>query len=268
MEKFVEICYYRKDVIIYEVDMLGKLEIMLENEDNRLNYNISSLFQGVLMESISAPYADNLHKTGLKPYSQYLEFENNLIKWTIHTMTEEAKNQVINPLLNNMQDVNLKQKNITLKVLEKKVSIKTYEQLLNEKYFFQGNPYLDVTFITPTAFKSQGKYVFYPDLKLIFQSLMNKFDNSSANSSIYSEEALEHLIENSDITRYRLKSTVFHMEGIVIPSFMGRITIKIRGPQAMVNLANLLFAYGEYSGVGIKSAIGMGGLRVNERSTK
>ncbi|NLJ57400.1 MAG: CRISPR-associated endoribonuclease Cas6 [Tissierellia bacterium] len=249
--------------------LLGKLEIILENEDKeRLNYNISSLFQGVLMEAIDIEYAESLHNTGLKPYSQYLEFENNLLKWTIHTLTEEAKNQIINPLLNNLQEVNLKHKNLRLKVLEKKVSIKTYEQLLNEKYFSQGNPYIDIDFITPTAFKSKGKYVFYPNLRLVFQSLMNKFDKSSVNSSIYSQEVLEHLVSKSDIRRYRLKSRVFHMEGIIIPSFTGRITIKIGGPQAMVNLANLLFAYGEYSGAGIKSAIGMGGLRTKVKGAQ
>ncbi|MDD4570261.1 MAG: CRISPR-associated endoribonuclease Cas6 [Tepidanaerobacteraceae bacterium] len=246
--------------------MLGKLEVTLENKDNdRLSYSISTLFHGAMMEMIDTQYGETLHRDGLKPYSQHIEIENNIVKWVINTLSQEARNKIINPLLDNLQSINLKHKDLILKVIEKNVRIKTYDQLLNEKYFSDGNRYINVQFTTPTAFKSQDMYVFFPELRLIYQSLMNKYDNSSMDTSIYSKEVLEHLVNNSNITKYQLKSTVFHLEGVKIPSFIGQITIKINGPQAMVNLANLLFAYGEYSGIGIKSAIGMGSIRILEK---
>ena len=60
-----------------------------------------------------------------------------------------------------------------------------------------------------------------------------------------------------------MRSTRFHLEGVTIPSFIGEVTIKITGPQMMVNLANMLAAFGEYAGIGIKTSIGMGAVEIN-----
>ena len=40
------------------------------------------------------------------------------------------------------------------------------------------------------------------------------------------------------------------------------------GPQQFVNLMNLLVRIGEYSGVGIKTAMGMGAVEIIERKEK
>ena len=128
--------------------MLSKLEIILENTDNkRLSYNISSLFQGVIMENISPSYAEILHGNGLKPYSHHVEFEKDTIRWTINTLTKEAKEEIINPISNNIEEITLRQKNLQLKVIEKKLKSKTYDQLLDEKYFSEGSKYIDLEFI-------------------------------------------------------------------------------------------------------------------------
>jgi CRISPR-associated endoribonuclease Cas6 len=116
--------------------------------------------------------------------------------------------------------------------------------------------------LTPCAFKSRGKYVLMPTLKLIYQSLMNKFDSNAVDFSIKSDEVLEQLETYSEIVGYNLRSTHFHLEGVRIPSFVGRIGIKVHGPQPLVNLVHFMLAFGEYSGVGIKCALGMGGIRI------
>ena len=55
------------------------------------------------------------------------------------------------------------------------------------------------------------------------------------------------------------------MEGIRIPAFLGTVTLKIDGPQQMVNLIHLLLRFGEFSGVGIKCAMGMGAIELLEK---
>ena len=52
------------------------------------------------------------------------------------------------------------------------------------------------------------------------------------------------------------------MEGVKIPGFKGDITIRIGGPQQMSNMAWMLAKFGEYAGVGIKTGIGMGAIKV------
>ncbi len=45
---------------------------------------------------------------------------------------------------------------------------------------------------------------------------------------------------------------------------MGKITIIIRGPEQLARLAGALISFAEYSGLGIKTALGMGGVKVRE----
>lgn len=50
-----------------------------------------------------------------------------------------------------------------------------------------------------------------------------------------------------------------------IPAFIGEVIINVRGPQQLSNLANMLIEFGTYSGVGIKTGMGMGGISTDER---
>ncbi len=78
------------------------------------------------------------------------------------------------------------------------------------------------------------------------------------------QETLGQLTENSSIEKYRLRSTCFPLEGVKIPAFMGELGIYISGTETMARYARLLFRFGEYAGVGIKTAMGMGALRIKE----
>ena len=54
----------------------------------------------------------------------------------------------------------------------------------------------------------------------------------------------------------------FPMEGMAIPAFMGTVTIKVKGASAMAKYARMLAEFGEFSGVGVKSAMGMGAMHL------
>ena len=45
------------------------------------------------------------------------------------------------------------------------------------------------------------------------------------------------------------------------------LDIKINGTNQIVSLLHMLLAFGEYSGIGIKCALGMGAVAIEERST-
>ena len=135
---------------------------------------------------------------------------------------------------------------------------------MDQYYFTNANRYIKIQFQTPTAFKRRGEYVFFPDLPLIYQSLMNKYDAASQKETVVNEEVLEQLVQYSKVVQYRLRSCHYSVHGAKIPAFMGEITIRVSGPQAMVNFINMLLHFGEYSGVGIKAAMGMGHLKVLE----
>ncbi len=76
---------------------------------------------------------------------------------------------------------------------------------------------------------------------------------------------INEILQHTKVIYYNLKSTKFYLEGITIPAFIGSIKIKVTGPQQMVNLLYLLAYFGKFSGIGIKSAMGMGGVDIAER---
>lgn len=252
------------------IDVLGKLEIVLQNNAKTyMNHNISSLLQGVLMEQITREYGEVLHKSQLQPYSQQVMVTKDTIKWRVFTLSKVAHDEIINPLMKNeFTTVHLKHKDMQFEVIGKNSSEYSYDQLIENAFFATCPRVVEIEFVTPTAFKSNNEYIIFPTAKHIFQSLMLKFDAHSSDSEIFSMELLEDIEKYVKIIGYQLHTTKFHLEGISIPAFQGKITLKITGPQQLVNMVQMLLQYGEYSGVGIKCAIGMGGIQIKERGRK
>ena len=106
----------------------------------------------------------------------------------------------------------------------------------------------------------------YPTPRLIFQSLMQKYDACSEQSSIFSEELLEEFENYTVVKGYRMKSTQYKIEQVRIPSFIGDLTLEICGSKQLANVAKMLVKFGEFSGVGIKTGMGMGAIKVLENS--
>ena len=77
-------------------------------------------------------------------------------------------------------------------------------------------------------------------------------------------------MNHTSIQQYQLRSTAFSLEGVKIPAYLGTIALRVRGTNTMADFANLLLQFGEYSGVGIKTSLGMGAYKRKEsfRSNK
>lgn len=243
-----------------------KLTIVLKNNKN-YGFEISSLLHGVIMENVSKEYADELHESGLKPYSQYVERIDDNVSWVITALNKRAKENILDSLME-LNEVYLKYKNDKLEILDKQLEINNYKAFLKNTYFSACARKVEIRFVSPTAFKSGGKYHFYPTVEHIFKSLISKHDAMNENTEIYSEKLLLSIKENVEISNYKLRSTNFFLEGRRIKSFMGNIVITVRGTQQFVNLINMLCEFGEYSGIGIKTAIGMGAVHVKQISRK
>ena len=242
--------------------MLAELRMKLEVDKPEFGYYQSSNMQGILMEQIDMDYAARLHEQGMKPYSQYLLIGEEK-EWIVKTCTQEAYQEIILPLLNqHFTQFVIEKKNMNVNIKEKQLKTVDKNELLNEFYSDTGSHYLNLEFLTPVSFKSHGRYIIMPDTRYIYQSLMNKYSAASDKMEMYDDETLEQLVNNSSIVQYRLKSTFFPLEGVKIQSFKGEMNIKVSGTDTMARYARLLARFGEYSGVGIKTAMGMGALKL------
>lgn len=248
--------------------MLSKLIITLQAKEH-LNYGISSLMQGALMEMIDREYAEKLHTPGLNPYTQHVELYEGEAHWIITALNEEAKREIIDVLsAEDINELHIKHKDMTLTIADKKAEHISYDELLENTYFGDCSPYINIDFVTPTSFKVNGKYQFYPTVSNIFKSLITKHDSVSVTTEFFSDELIEQIENGVEIIKYRLRSTFFYLEGVKIPSFVGNVTLRIRGPKQFVNLINMLISFGEYSGVGMKTGIGMGAIKKNKEEKR
>ena len=243
---------------------MAKLELHIESDGERA-FQMSSLFHGVLMELLPENYAEYLHQSRLHPFSQHLEKRQEKWYWIICCLNGAARDIIINKTLWNLKQFSLKRQQQKIEILDKKYAECTYKELMDSFYREENNKYIQVRFCSPTAFKSQGQYVFYPDLKYIFQSLMNRYDAALEEAAMRDQETLEQICNCARIIRYDLRSVSFSLEGVKIPAFMGEITIKMNGTQTMANFTRMLFLFGTYAGVGIKTSLGMGSIQIIQR---
>ena len=224
---------------------------------------IGPYLQGVLMEHLDAAYVGQLHNHSFNPYSQYcwVDKENQECIWRINTLTDEASNQIIRPI-QEIDSILVRRSNLSLKVKTK--IIETIElKCLTDRIRDDNQKKSSLTFLTPTSFKSSGSYVFMPSVRFILQNLLMHYDALYGDSGEIDEETLQYMEQNVKILSYRLHSQYFsHVSGThKIPAFMGSLTLSCQGPQPIVGLVRMLLNFGEYAGIGIKTAMGMGGMK-------
>lgn len=228
--------------------------------DKEMSFQMGSSFHGALMEQISTDYADFLHVSRLHPYTQHLERHDDGWHWIVTTLNKDAKERIIDETLMPLTDIELRKHQIKIHIASRDIQELSEMNLLSTLYEDKSDRYITIKFVTPTSFKSDGRYQNIPDIRSIYSSLMNKYDAASDTESMRDTETLDELTKCTTMSRYILRSTVFSVEGARIPSFLGEITFRIYGPQTMCNLANMLVNFGEYSGIGIKTALGMGAI--------
>ena len=248
--------------------MLTTLEFQLVRENNNINisHHIGSLMQGVLMEYINPEYGGFLHQQGLKPYSQHFFYDRqkDSFIWRISTLTEEAGKEILIPLMEKSGErFFIRNKQAYLKIENKKVSSHISYKELAARHFLGDIPRKTVIrFITPTTFKKDGEFTIFPDISNIYKSLYEKWNSFYSHISLEDPQVLEHLIDHTKMIGYNLRSTKFDMERVRINAFKGEVCLLVAGPSSLAAIAGLLFAFGEFSGVGAKCSLGMGGIEI------
>lgn len=245
--------------------MISSLKIEIDINDKQNNKaNQNKVFNSIIKDYSTDTYIEFLGQNKLKPYTHYIKKDNDKLYWIINTLTEEAKENIIIPIMKNMPNmVYDKQNKIEILIKDKVLEITTYNNLISRNYLVkEQHNYITIKFNSPTSFSSQGSYKILPDIDLIYKSIVQKYNSFSQNYEINDDEVLNYIIENTSIIDYNLRSTRFSMNEFRIPSFIGSIRLRIKGTEASKNLIHLLLDFSTYSGIGIKTSLGMGGIEI------
>ncbi len=114
--------------------------------------------------------------------------------------------------------------------------------------------------LTPTTFKTEGRYAVFPTAALILYSAAAKWSALGLNASVEDEEALRQMEEHTAFTGYRLHSAYYGMKGVRVQAFTGSVTLSARGPEPMLHLFDMLMNGLRFTGLGVKTSPGMGGV--------
>lgn len=237
--------------------MILKANLKLSNPEG-LNQNMGSLFHGFLMQNLGEEMAIRLHGYRYNPLRQRLKGDILEI-----VSLEEGLSLKLNELLNFIDSIHITHHNKTFTILEKTIERIDINNLISDS-MNEENPkrVYKVNFYSPTSFKDDKKHEIFPNIRKIIRNIMLSFDYFSDNTKIYDYETLEYLTESIEIIDYTLRSTKFELESVKIPAFKGKIVIRINGNLQILKLVNIILKFGELSGTGVKTSMGMGGMEL------
>lgn len=248
------------------MNLLQTIEITLTIPSQlQLTASMGSVMQGILMETIDTQYAEYLHHQTIQPYSQYCLFDKktHLLKWRISALKTESSKEILLPLMNLSSPIYIRNKHTYFAIKEKKLLRDTTYEKLALQYLTntrtRAAKTLTYTFLTPTAFKRNNQYAIYPELPLLITSLLHRWNAFADVTSLNHDDILPLLLKHPLWTRnYELFMQPFSLERTKIPAFQGTLSFSSGKHEMAGKILCLLSDFAAYSGIGIKTAIGMG----------
>ena len=216
-------------------------------------------FYSCLLSLLPGEYVDELHRQGETPISQCLYEEKTDTYWKIHLL-DQATSDGLSSVLNNLKTLPLNTGEIGLDLIDKETV--TAEALIRSARDNVSERFFSLRFLSPTAFKQAGRYYVLPDKELILQSLFNKWNAVFLSYSLEDEDAFQMILDGIRISDFNLRTTRFLLKDNKIPGFIGNLRIDTNLSAPLMEIWKTLLTFSECSGIGIKTALGMGGVSI------
>lgn len=213
-----------------------------------------------LLAQAPADFGCMAHADRITPVSQYLSCDGGLPVWTVSLLGSEAE-AALGELLETKPRFWLEKHGLCLEVARRsRRSVADVEALFAQAEDHTGLHRLH--FQTPTAFKSRGQYLTLPTARLLVQNLANKWNGCIPECPIEDTDGcgLDALAQGLVWSEFALRSENYYLKGQRIPGFVGSIGVENRLSGFHRQLADALLLFSSYAGVGIKTALGMGGV--------
>lgn len=227
------------------------------DSDRLLSPERAYAFYSCLLSLLPEGYAEAMHEQGETPISQCLYSERGQSFWRVQLLNE-LSNDGFAATLQELKTLPVNNGDVFLKLLEDKSL--TADELIKKARAIESDRFFSLRFLSPTAFKQSGRYTVLPDKELILQSLLNKWNVSFPSYPLEDEDAFRMLSDGIRVSDYNLRTTRFALKDTKIPGFIGSLRFDTHLSPPLLDICKILLAFSEYSGVGIKTALGMGGI--------
>lgn len=237
--------------MLYHTDIVYSIE-GLENLFSDLGVKL----HGVVMKQIPTEYAEQLHRNEYQPFSLFC-IENaseNTVMLRMSALTDEA--ELICRTLSSQEYVTV----YGLKKPLQRIAFQHSEPIPAEAILGAIVPKgYRVDFISPAVFRRSGKCHCTPEISRYLRSAAEKF--ALFEGAIYDIEKLLEYAATIPIDRYSLNGQRYNVSGSVYSGMTGWMEL-IFPDRSTENAAllNAVLRYAKYSGLGAKTAVGMGGI--------
>ena len=236
-------------------------QINMELESKELNINMASLFHGYLMENIDPAYAEYFHYNTTNPFTSciFKDTKEGKFFWRVTTFSQKAYDMLMSYFSKGIPEkIYLKNKDLEINVKSFSIQKKSYEDL-----FLEATERKRIKLISPTSFKSDGIIHIFPNISTLISGVIAKINQHSETAELEDKKIVNELLEKVYIKDYNLRTKIFHLESIKIKGFIGTMDLAIKGEdRTLANILNFLILMSEYTGLGIKTSLGMGGVKV------
>ena len=214
----------------------------------------------VLLEQVPESFGAAAHRDQITPVSQHLTLDKGSLCWIVTLLGENCE-ALLSNALDHLSCLRLERDGISLEVQERERRIVAAPDDFLDMAAQEGGLHT-LRFQTATAFKSRGQYRNLPTTHLLIQSLIQKWNGCIAECPIEDEDGrgAEALAEGLQLRAFRLRNQMYYLKGSPIPGFVGELTLENRLAGFQRQLADALLLFAGYAGVGIKTALGMGGV--------
>lgn len=222
--------------------------------DKKLYWEDGYSLYALLLSMVPREMGDKIHGMQMTPISQKVLKD----RWIMTLMGEETAEVLAEPILQlSSFDINKGKRHV--EILEKKVSV---IDDIDHLYLEAPEKQFELKLQTPVAFKSRQQYQLLPANRLILQSLIRRWNFCFPLYPISEEEEnVQQMAEMLHLRALRLESEVFRTKGAVIPGVTGSMSFESMEEGETDQILRTLIALGNYTGIGIKTAIGMGGVK-------
>lgn len=176
-------------------------------------------------------------------------------------LSEELLAGSISAFLSVLQEgqvLSLSRKPVILQNLDLcKGSFSTFSKILSNA---SATPVITLEFVTPTSFRKNEIQVVFPGPELVFSSLLKRW-NTFSEMKIPEEHAT--YFPSIKVSSYDLRTQLVHFSRYKIIGFKGKVEYELPGnaSEGFLRDVNSLANFASYSGVGVKTAMGMGQVR-------
>lgn len=217
-----------------------------------------------LLEQIDSEYGERLHEQGEKPVSQYIRFDRVAKSsiWIVNLLSEESTEHFA-PILDQLNHISLHEMELSVDGRSSMQFATTRALLLHAK----DRPFRKwekLQIISPTTFKQNGRYTLFPQEQLLLHSLVQKWNTFCGDYPLDDNDAIAMLERGIYICGYRLKTLRYPMKQVTVPGFCGELTLEAHLSAPMQELWKALLVFSQFSGIGVKTTLGMGGVCILE----